>query len=64
MNINKEQLEMGLEASVKTNCRPRAEHRQKRARWWFGQMRVLVNSAIDWKPAPPARPEQIYFPLN
>lgn len=64
MNINKEQLEMGLEGNVKTNCRPRGAQPQKRAQWWFNQMRVLVNRAVDWNPAPPARPEQIYFPLS
>jgi hypothetical protein len=25
-------------------------------------MREVVDRAVDWQPAPPARPEQIYFP--
>lgn len=30
--------------------------------WWFQRMRQIVNSALDWQPAPPPRPEQIDFP--
>ncbi len=26
---------------------------RKRARWWFQQMREIVNLAHDWKPLPP-----------
>jgi len=32
------------------------------SRWWFQRMRQIVDRAFDWQPAPPARPEQIYFP--
>jgi hypothetical protein len=61
---NKEQLEMGLGANVKAQqCPRRSQQRRQRAQWWFHQMRVLVNSAVDWKPAPPARPEQTYLSL-
>ena len=35
-----------------------------RAAWWFGQMRKAVNAAVEWKPAPLARPEQTYIPLG
>jgi len=61
--MNKEQLEMGLGTNAR-NRRRQAQPRQKRAQWWFQQMRMLVNSAIDWKPAPPARPEQTYLTLS
>jgi hypothetical protein len=48
--MKKQQLEMGLDAAATGfRCRPR--RRQKRAQWWFQQMRVLVNQAADWKPA-------------
>lgn len=47
------------------SCRSaRLEKRRRRAQWWFQQMRMAVDKAIDWKPAPPARPEQIYMPLK
>jgi hypothetical protein len=30
--------------------------------WWFQRMRQIVDRALDWKPAPPPRPEQIDLP--
>jgi hypothetical protein len=32
------------------------------SRWWFLQMHQLVDRALDWQPAPPARPEQTWLP--
>ena len=32
------------------------------SRWWFRRMRQIVDRALDWQPAPPARPEQIWLP--
>jgi len=43
---------------------PRRAARPHRARWWFSQMRAVVNSAMDWTPAPPARPEQVVLRLS
>ena len=40
----------------------RPQRRLSRANWWFQQMREVVDKAADWRPSPPARPEQIYFP--
>ena len=37
---------------------------RSRAAWWFGQMRKVVNAAIEWKPTPVARPEQTYITLD
>ncbi|MBL9168578.1 MAG: hypothetical protein JNN07_12615 [Verrucomicrobiales bacterium] len=42
----------------------RYERRRNRAQWWFRQMRLAVDRAMDWKPVPQARPEQIYMPLT
>ena len=56
--MNNQQLEITLQA---TACRRPGNYRQRRvsrARWWFGQMRRVVDQAIDWAPAPAARPEQ------
>jgi len=42
-------------------ARPAYRRRQmlrSRAAWWFQQMRRAVDSAVEWRPAPPARPEQ------
>ena len=37
---------------------------RSRAAWWFQQMRRAVDSAVDWRPAPPARPEQATLDLR
>ena len=62
--MNKEQLELHLDAALRP-CPPihRRNRRLGRARWWFDQMRATVDRAFDWKSAPPARPEQVYFTL-
>lgn len=58
------QLEMGLQTSARQQYQRRIRpQRRNRAQWWFQQMRLLVNNAIDWTPAPPARPEQIHLVL-
>jgi hypothetical protein len=54
------ELEMGKAQTCRSVKRP--QRRLSRANWWFQQMREVVDRAVDWQPAPPARPEQIYFP--
>jgi len=64
MNNKDNQLELGL-LQPQTFVRAAAaapRHRLTRATWWFGQMRRMVDSAIEWSPEPPARPEQILIP--
>jgi hypothetical protein len=52
-------MKMQLEMTFNRVQFPRtAAPRRHRARWWFQQMRQVVEAAVDWKPAPPARPEQ------
>jgi hypothetical protein len=47
--MKNDQLEMKLSNA---NCRSVRRHRRAyRARWWFSQMRAVVNSAPDQKPA-------------
>lgn len=53
------QLEMSFDRTVAGDS-PR-RRRQGRAHWWFQRMRALVDGAMDWQPAPPPRPEQIWF---
>lgn len=54
---------MELSLASARNCRSpkRPQRRANRARWWFERMREVVDNAMDWRPAPPARPEQIWF---
>jgi hypothetical protein len=56
--MQKQQLELTFDRQP--TCRPLAHksNRFTRARWWFDQMHRVVDSALDWQPAPPARPEQ------
>jgi len=60
--MNTKQMEIGFQTP---RLRPtlRRARRQTRARWWFQRMRTVVNQALDWTPAPTARPEQIYLAL-
>jgi hypothetical protein len=60
----KQQLEITFDGS--TQCRPRFRSQQRRtkARWWFDQMRNIVDTAFDWTATRPPRPEQIYFRLG
>ena len=58
--INDEQLEMAFSGAP--GCRTQVQRRLTRAQWWFHRMRKLVDHAVDWRPAPPPRPEQIWFP--
>jgi hypothetical protein len=61
---NIDQLELGLDKGLFL-CPPaqQKQHRTQRAQWWFRQMRRVVNMAIEWRPAPPARPEQAYLTM-
>jgi len=59
--MKNQQLEIGLRSPT---CRRPATLRQRRvarARWWFSQMRRVVDEAIEWKGAsakeePPRQP--------
>ena len=54
--------QMELELAGQRACRStRRKSRASRGRWWFEQMRRVVDSATDWEPLPPARPEQTYL---
>jgi len=57
------QMELTLNSrGMRPGRAPRQKQRQ-RAQWWFGQMRRAVEAAMDWQPAPSARPEQVYLTL-
>ncbi len=60
--MDKQQLELTFDGS--TRFHPKIGlRRQSRARWWFARMRRVVDQALDWRPAPPPRPEQIHLAL-
>ncbi len=55
----KHQMELTLAAPAPAFRRAiRRQRRLPSAHWWFDQMRKAVDEAIDWQPAPSARPEQ------
>ena len=55
------QLELGF-AGRRTREFAR-QRRVQRARWWFNQMRRVVDRAVGWPAASPARPEQVCLAL-
>ena len=61
--MNKDQLEINLHGLDECRRPLRGSRRLTRARWWFSQMHAVVDRALDWKPAPPGRPEQTYIVL-
>ena len=55
-----------LELSFNTRRARRTPANSRRSslrnpQWWFQRMRQIVDSALDWQPAPSPRPEQISF---
>jgi hypothetical protein len=57
---NQGQLELGLDGSRRLQHVVHKRSQPSRAQWWFGQMRRVVDRALEWQPAPP-RPEQVWF---
>ena len=57
-----QQLELVFEGVRGRRAINPRENRRSRAQWWFRRMRWVVDRAWDWQPAPPPRPEQIWFP--
>jgi hypothetical protein len=60
----KDQLEFSLGKTGPGNVTVQRQRRLRRARWWFEQMREVVDRALDRSPAPLPSAEQIYFPLR
>jgi hypothetical protein len=61
-DIQNSRGQLGLGFNGVPPCeRPAYRRRQQlrsRAAWWFQQMRRAVDSAVEWRPTPQARPEQ------
>jgi len=61
--MNNQQLEMTFNSQNRCRRAPRSQQRRSRARWWFSQMRSVVDCAFDWQASPSSRPEQTYLTL-
>jgi hypothetical protein len=57
-----EQMELGFGTAIACRVGTRNHQRLSRANWWFERMRRVVEEAMDWKPNPTPRPEQIWLP--
>jgi hypothetical protein len=54
-----------MEFNLNGKAARRARHqRRQRAQWWFARMRQVVDTAMEWRPSPTARPEQVYMALS
>lgn len=53
--MNTEQLEIGLPSQRLNPAKRKRQLRAARARWWFGRMHAVVESAGEWTP-PVRRP--------
>ncbi len=58
-----QQIEIDFAEPGLACARARRSTRLTRARWWFDQMRRVVDQAWDWGSGPPARPEQTRLAL-
>ena len=61
-NATDGQLELGFNGIQPRANATRREGRIARANWWFTQMRVIVEGAMDWQAASEPCPEQIWMP--
>lgn len=59
--MTNQQMELGIGKTRVCPTANRRQSRKSRASWWFDRMREAVDKAMDWQPAPPARPQQIWF---
>jgi hypothetical protein len=60
--MNRYQLEIAFESKVPCRRPARRSQRMTRARWWFGQMRQVVDHTLEWRPLPVDRPQQECLP--
>lgn len=63
-NTTTEQMELGMRNQIRNNYRNVRQDRLKRARWWFTQMRRVVDLALPPQPMASPRPEQTYLRLK
>lgn len=63
-NTALEQMELGMRSQIRNQYRNARHDRNKRARWWFAQMRRVVDLALPPQPMALGRPEQTYLHLK
>jgi hypothetical protein len=63
-NTTTEQMELGMRNQIRNNYRNVRPDRLKRARWWFTQMRRVVDLALPPQAMASPRPEQTYLRLK
>ena len=59
-----QQLEFGMRNQIRNEYRNVRADRMKRARWWFTQMRRVVDLTLPPQPIASPRPEQTYLHLR
>ena len=62
--VLEEQMELSLSNAENKRKAGARKKKTNRAGWWFGQMRQIVDKAIDWKARPLPRSHQAYLGLE
>jgi hypothetical protein len=57
-----ENAQMEMTLGIAHEWTGNAPHPHRRAQWWFQRMRLVVDRALDWQPAPQPPPEQVWLP--
>lgn len=60
--MTNQQMELGFGGQKRLGRSGRRERRMTRAKWWFTNMRQIVDRAMDWQAAAEPRPEQTWLP--
>ncbi|MHC1768509.1 MAG: hypothetical protein AB9869_30235 [Verrucomicrobiia bacterium] len=64
LNTVQPQMELGFGTALSRRAPGRRSRRLRSARWWFDQMRQVVDQALERQPKNAGRPEQIYLLLD
>lgn len=60
--MTNQQMELGFGGQKLLTRSGRRERRMTRAKWWFTNMRQIVDRAMEWQAAAEPRPEQTWLP--
>lgn len=64
MKMNFDQMELTLPGKRPCLTAPQRLRRRQRAQWWFGHMRRVVATTLEWEPEQGDRPQQICLSLG
>lgn len=59
-----QQMELGFEKQTAIRGNPPRQTASRRAGWWFGQMRTVVDKAMDFKARPTPPTHQVTLALD